>query len=175
MINPIKADIFPKNGDKISFSHKEIINLIPVYAPEHIFIEEAHFDNNDLVCRFRSFDYPFSSFKMKHFTREHALVYLTQATYLIIAIQKNIDEQWPLETTESLELARNEQMTFTKIEINFRRFIENKTPMEIRISILSYRKLLNRLILELNFNFPKGCYGNCKCLIALNKELKMLF
>jgi len=169
MLNLLSADT------QLTFGRQEIIRLVPVYKAETNYINSAYIDEDKLVCDLRSFKYPFAAIEIKHFTREHALLYITQAAYLLVAIYEKIDQDWPLTTEQALDLAINEQMTFTSVNINFRRFIRNQDNLKLQISITKFRNFSKRLALDFDYSFPKGCYGTCKGMVAIDKSLKMVF
>jgi len=133
------------------------------------------FENNGVLhCSFDTFDYPFSKKPTKHFTRTHALLFITQATYLLVTILSEHDKLWPIGRNEAIDLASCEQMTFTSISLNFKKFIKNENGISLVISMSKYRVIDNKLFGHVEFEFERGCYGSCKGIIAIDGSMKII-
>ncbi len=159
--------------DVVVLDHEEIVKLLPLFKKECVYMREAYLENGVLHCSFNTFDYPFSREPTKHFTRTHALLFVTQASYLTTAILQQQNHQWPLDRAEAIFLAIEEQMTFTNIQLNFKHFIKNKNGIELHLSFKKWRKINDKIYLAIEFEFPKGCNGNCQALIAIDRSLKV--
>lgn len=160
-------------GDSIFLSHEEIIELLPLFKEECVYMREAYLENGVLHCSFDTFDYPFSKKPTKHLTRTHALLFVTQASYLTSTILQQQNPQWPIDMETAKYLALEEQMTFTNIELNFQYFIKNVDDIELNLSFPKFRIIRNRLFVNVDFDFPKGCRGQCKGIVALDSSLKL--
>ncbi len=159
-------------GNSIFLSHQEIIDLLPLFKEECIYMREAHLKNGILHCSFDTFDYPFSKKPTKHLTRTHALLFVTQASYLIPTILQKQNPKWPIDMETARYLALEEQMTFTNIYLNFRHFIKNANGIELNLSFSDFRIISDRLFVSVDFSFPKGCYGKCKGMVALDGSMQ---
>lgn len=161
----------PEN--RLELNQSEINELLPLYKEECIYIREASLHDGVLISTFRTFDYPFFKKTPKHFTRTHALLFVTQASYLMSTILSEQNSEWPLEKEVALLLAEHEQMTFTNMELNFRKFIRNTDGITMELSIPYFKILRKRLYANIEFNFLKGCHGSCKAIVALDGTLKI--
>ena len=158
-------------SDMVVLNHEEIVKLLPLYKEDCVYMREACLKDGVLHCSFNTFDYPFSKNPTKHFTRTHALLFVTQASYLIGAILSEHNPRWPLDRQTAISLARQEKMTFTDIELRFRKYIRNENGIELRLFNPSFRSLGEKIFAEIEFEFPAGCYGKCKSIIALEGTL----
>lgn len=156
----------------IVLNHKEIVKLLPLFKEECVYMREAYLEGGVLRCSFNTFDYPFSKEPTKHLTRTHALLFVTQASYLTATILQQQNSQWPIDMESARYLALEEQMTFTNIRLNFRHFIRNVDGIELNLSFPEFRTIRDRLFVGVEFDFPKGCYGNCKGIVALDASMK---
>lgn len=165
--------VYEDSKNIIYLDHEEIIKLLPLFKEECVYMCEAYLENGVLHCSFDTFDYPFSKKPTKHFTRTHALLFVTQASYLTATILQQQNPRWPLNRAEAISLAIEEQMTFTNIQLNFRHFIKNADGIELNLSFPKFRIIRNRLFVNVDFDFPKGCHGNCKGIVALDASMKI--
>ena len=138
-----------------------------------LYMREAYLEGGVLHCLFNTFDYPFSKKPTKHFTRTHALLFVTQASYLTTAILQQQNPRWPLDRAKAISLAIEEQMTFTNIQLNFRYFFKNADGIELNLSFPKFRIIRNRLFVNVDFNFPKGCYGECQGIVAIDSSMEI--
>lgn len=159
----------------INLNHEEIVSLLPLFKEECVYMQEACLENSVLHCLFNTFDYPFSKQPIKHFTRTHALIFVTQASYLMATLLCEQNQRWPLDRELAIKFALEEQMTFTNIELNFRHFIKNSDGIELKLSFPKFRIIKNRLFVNVEYNFPKGCDGNCQGIVAIDGSLKTQF
>jgi len=160
-------------NDVIVLNHKEIVKLLPLFKEECVYMCEAYLEDGVLRCSFNTFDYPFSKEPTKHLTRTHALLFVTQASYLTATILQQQNSQWPIDMEAARYLALEEQMTFTNIELNFRHFIKNVDGIELNLSFPEFRIIRDRLFVGVEFDFPKGCYGKCQGVVALDGSMNM--
>ena len=158
---------------ELILDHNEIIKLLPVFKPECVFIRRARIQDRTLHCSFSTFEYPFSVQSIKHLTREHALVFVTQACYLLSALLSRIDNQWPIDTATTLALAVNEQMLFSDIHLHFVCLIPNRDGIDLQLTLADFRIIRERIFAKLEFKFPEGCFGHCQAVIALDSSFEL--
>lgn len=161
-----------KLNEVIVLNHEEIIKLLPLFKEECVYMREAYFEDGVLQCTFDTFEYPFSKIPMRHLTRTHVLLFVTQASYLMASVMKRYEPNWPLTHTQSVDFALREQMTFTNIQITFRHFIKNTHGIKLNLKFPKFRVIRSRLYVFVEFDFPKGCFGTCKGIVALDGSMK---
>ena len=151
---------------------REIRRLLPMYREDAVFMRCAEIADGRLSAVFNTFDHPFSRPLPKHFTREHALAFITQASYVLASVMQRTDPEWPLTTKEFLSLAMAEQATFTRVDLRFRRFIRNRDGIALEMWCSGFHTIAGKLFARFAFDFPEGCYGVCEGLVALDGSLQ---
>lgn len=159
-------------GREVILTETEIRRLLPMYREDAVFLKHAILSDGRLSAVFNTFDHPFSRPLPKHFTREHALVFITQASYVLGSLMQIVDPMWPLGTEEFQRLAMAEQATFTRVDLRFRRFVRNRDGITLNIWCTGFRRMGGRLFARFAFDFPDGCYGACEGLVALDDSLR---
>jgi hypothetical protein len=159
------------NAKMVFFDQTELARLLPMYRKDAIFARQAMLCGDTLTVVFNTFDHPFSQPLPKHLTREHALVFVTQASYLLASFLQRIDPSWPLTIEEFQQLALAEQATFTRVELKFHKFILNRDGIELNIHLAKCVKRGSRLYGRFVFDFPNGCTGECDAVLVMDGSL----
>ena len=151
---------------------REIRRLLPMYKEDYVCLKRAEIADGRLTAVFDTFEHPFSRALQKHFTREHALLFVTQASYVLASVMQRLDPAWPLQTEEFQRLAMAEQATFTRVDLRFRRFMRNRDGLTMDMWCTGFRRIGGKLFARFAFDFPEGCYGVCEGLVALDGSLR---
>lgn len=162
------------NKEEVSKVHLDRVvlkALLPMYRDDSVFAKEALLDCGLLKAKFDTFEHPFSKPTPKHFTREHALVFVTQGIYVLISLLADQEERWPIDGAEFRSLALNEQVTLTRIELNFRKFMKNRNDIELSLRCDRLRIIGNRIHAFFSFEFGDGCFGMCEGIVSLDASL----
>ncbi len=160
-----------KSNGGLYLTRERIVDLLPFFKEECVYMREAYFEGEALHCSFNTFDYPFSKKLVMHMTRTHALLFVTQACYLMVTIFGEHNPRWPLDRETAMSLAMQEQMAFTSIGLRFKKYIGNEDGIELSLLKPTFRIFRNRIFTEIEFEFPAGCFGQCKGIIALDGSL----
>lgn len=154
----------------INLEKDDIEDILSFYEDEHIYVKKATIIGNKLDATFKFFKFPFQKIAPEHLTREQAVLFLTQATYILALKYKEIDSNWPLSESFGKRLAVTEQMAFSQIDINFKRFIRNKEDVSLQLTFKSYRIIKNKLYVCISFSFNNNCFGEMKGICALDES-----
>jgi len=152
--------------------HESLIQLLPMYAPTWVTMKHAVFHEEELVATFRTFRHPFTLEDAKHLTREHVLLYITQAAYVFVSSLCDFRPNWPFDAEQFRRIGLTEQATFSKIEMNFRRLIPNVDGAHLRMHCVRERVMGKRVFMRLAFDFLEGCNGICEGFIAADASLR---
>lgn len=147
----------------------EIRRFLLPFKEDWIFVEEATFHDGKLAVKFRTFNSPFVQ-PPKHLTRNHIIMFTTQASYLLGGCLAKYDHSWPIEEDEYYELITNEQGTFTEIRLRFKQFIPNKDGVCLLMWCTGHRLFKGKLFSNICFEFKSACYGNFKAVLAVDRS-----
>ena len=156
------------DSQQLIIPYNEIVKLLPMFKPDCIYLHHARLHQGVLHCSFGTFEYPYSVKPIKHLTREHALLFVTQACYLLSVLLSKCDPRWPINSDATLALAENEQMLFSDIHLHFSKLIPNRDGIDLQLALCNLRIIRNRMFAKLDFVFPAGCSGYCRAIIALD-------
>ncbi len=156
--------------DAIEVENDTIKSCLSVYDLEHIYIKSARYSTKSgLTATFKSFKYPFSK-KVKHFTREQAVAFMTQAAYVLAGQLVHTGVLSPLDMERYQRLNEEEKTTLTRVEIKFKRQIANTDGIKITIRNVKCKKILGKIFLRFIFSFQDGsCFGESDALITLEE------
>ena len=160
----------PATLPRIELSHEEIAQFLTAFTPEWVFVTEAVYERDKLFCKFATFDTPFRKPPV-HLTRNHVIMFATQATYVLAGTMAKYTPDFPLKLEHYLELVQNEQATFTEIRLKFKKFIKNEDGIGLFIWCDRFRKHKGKLVAKLAFEFPLGCVGESVGVLALDTPL----
>ena len=162
-----------KNKKMLIFNYNDIIKSLSFYKQEHIYLKEAIIKENKINAVFKKFHFPFQIIEPNHLTREQAVLFLTQASYLFVFKFKEINNKWPMSEDFAIRLAINEQMAFSNIDIYFKKFIPNKENVNLEVIFKSFRIIKSKLYIDMNFFFGKECFGSMKGICALDESFSI--
>ena len=157
--------------EPLVLTQDDIRRLLPMYKPEAVFMREAVLRDGKLEAVFDTFDHPFSAEAPRHVTREHAVVFITQAAYVLTSLMATRTGQLPLTLSRFWELALAEQVVFTRMHLDFHRLIRNRHGINLELWCERHRVLWQKIHGRLRFAFPEGCSGYCDAVIALDASL----
>ncbi|MEE9613728.1 MAG: hypothetical protein V3W31_02100 [Thermodesulfobacteriota bacterium] len=179
----LKLSILPKATETEPFSilpgklqpdvldKKEFVSFLPIYKPEHIYIAKAEFANTCLTATFKTFEYPYSRIRIKHFTREHAIMFITQAAYVLAGELAKHGRLDGIDVKRYRRLIATEQATFSRVTLNFKKVIRNRDGISLRIWCAKSKKVGAKVLVKMLFEFEEGeCYGACDGLIATDSS-----
>ncbi|MDQ7842079.1 MAG: hypothetical protein RDU83_13825 [bacterium] len=117
----------------------EIDRALLAYRPESRFLNQAWYTPRTLLAFARPFDHPYHEPWVKHFTREHAVVYATQVSYLLIASAIERGDFTDLTQEEFLHCCRSEEALISSLDIRFLRRAPVPERVEIAASMIEVR------------------------------------
>jgi len=135
------------------------------FKEDWIFVHKARFCDGFLNIEFNTFNHPFKH-PTKHLTRNHIIMFTTQASHLLGGCLAMYDDSWPVNEKQYVQLLKDEQATFTDINLHFRQFIPNKDRINMVIWTERQKMYRRKLFLDLHFAFDSACYGNFKAILA---------
>ena len=147
----------------------EIRRFLLPFREDWIFAEEVMFRGGKLTVRFRTFNSPFVQ-PPQHLTRNHIIMFTTQASYLLGGCLAKYDHNWPLDENEYYDLIASEQATFTKIQLRFKQFIPNKDGVCLSMWSAGHRLYKGKLFVDIRFEFDSACYGRFKAILAVDRS-----
>lgn len=118
----------------------EIDRALLAYGPQSRFLEQAWYTPRTLLTFARPFDHPFHEPWVKHFTREHSVVYATQASYLLIAAAIERGDFTDLTWEAFMHYCRSEEALISSLDIRFLRRDPVPERVEIAASIVDIRR-----------------------------------
>ncbi len=154
----------------INLETSDIEDILSFYENKHIYVKKATITGNKLNATFKFFKFPFQKIAPEHLTREQAVLFITQATYILALKYKELDSNWPLSKSFGKRLAVTEQMAFSKIDINFKKFIRNTEDVSLQLTFESYKILNHKLYVNISFSFNNNCFGEIKGICALDES-----
>lgn len=147
----------------------EIRRFLLPFREDWIFAEEAMFRGGKLTVRFRTFNSPFVQ-PPQHLTRNHIIMFTTQASYLFGGCSSRYDHSWPIDENEYCELIAGEQATFTEVRLRFKQFIPNKDGVCLSMWSAGHRLYKGKLFVDIRFEFDSACYGRFKAILAVDRS-----
>jgi len=160
-------------GPRTDLDEQEIRLRLPMYRFECMYLRKAALRDEVFESEFATFRHPFTVTDPRHLTREHVLAYVTQASYVFVGLLCDLRQHWGLNNNDFIQLALDEQTTFTRIEMRFRKFVRNRDGITMRMTCNQERFFNRRLFLRLGFEFPDGCDGTCEGIIAVDHSLRV--
>lgn len=147
----------------------EIRRFLLPFKEDWIFVEDATFHDGKLAVKFRTFNSPFVQ-PPKHLTRNHIIMFTTQASYLFGGCSSIYDHSWPVDENEYCELIADEQATFTEVRFRFKQFIPNKDGVCLSMWSAGHRLYKGKLFVDIRFEFDSACYGRFKAILAVDRS-----
>ncbi|HUW11923.1 MAG TPA: hypothetical protein VM537_19510 [Anaerolineae bacterium] len=170
--NPSTGTGAEQRATEINLRRDEIRDLLCMYRDTGVFVEKAALRGDRLFAEFRTFKHPFLRSEPEHLTREHALMFVTQASYLFAALFRQVDPDYPLSRDAFRRLALAERALFTRVQLNFHRVIRNRDGIVLEMWCDRFRLLGRRIFGRLSFLLPDGCDGSCDAVIVLDESMK---
>ena len=130
----------------------EIRRFLLPFKEDWIFVEDATFHDGKLAVKFRTFNSPFVQ-RPQHLTRNHIIMFTTQASYLFGGCLSRYDRSWPVDENEYCDLIANEQATFTEIRLRFKQFIPNKDGVYLSMWSAGHRLYKGKLFVYIRCEF----------------------
>lgn len=137
------------SADKISDS--EISRGLEAYPARNRFISEAWYSNKVLQAWGKSFPHPFHEPWITHLTREHALTYVSQASYILVGAAIERGDFPHLSSARYKRACRNEEGLMGSVSVRFRRHAAVPDQVRIRAEILRIRKLWNAVFVDCEY------------------------
>ena len=171
--NAFSTTIGQPLNSSVHINQCEVLKILCAYKADCVFIDEAWFHGNRLVASFRPFAHPFTLAGSRHLTREHVLLYLTQASYLFVAKLCERRPYWPFEPSSFSEMALAEQAVITGIDMRFRKLAYLEEHRTIELHLERERAMAGRVFLRFSFGIGEACYGECEGLVVGDGSLKL--
>ena len=135
----------------------DICRALHAYPARHQFIREAHYADHVLTATADRFVHPFHEPWVEHLTREHAVLYATQASYLLI--QAAIDAgQFPHLTAEHYHyVCRSEEGLMSKISVRFYRTAPVPACVHIVAQINKVRQFRGAIFVNCEYRISDIC------------------
>ena len=127
MIEPI-TKLEGKKDVRERISVEELSKYLVIYKKDTILIKEANYNlaNSQLNLIFKKFDFGLTEIEISHFTREHVVLFVTQAAYVLGGMLAKYGELNPLTKQKYIALLLKDKPRFVKFQIEFRKQIENR-------------------------------------------------
>jgi hypothetical protein len=138
-------------------SSRDIQRALHAYPTTHRFIREAMYANHVLTASADSFVHPFHEPWMKHLTREHSVVYATQASYLLIQAAIDAGEFPYLTASHYRYVCRSEEGLMSKISVRFHRTAPMPSCVQIVAKIENIRKLRDAVYVNCLYRISDIC------------------
>lgn len=123
-----------------ALSRDEIDQALLAYPPTSRFLEQAWYAPRALLAVARPFDHPYHEPWVQHFTREHSVVYATQASYLLVAAAIERGDFTDLTRDGFLRCCRSEEALISSLDIRFLQRAPVPERVEILASIVEVRR-----------------------------------
>ena len=172
VLNMLRADIIKQENDSRCdarrFLRREIDQYLCIYGKNQRFAETAYlFSDNSILVEFRRFVHPFQFPQPKHLTREHAVVYASQAACIFFGIMAETRPEWPFSQSELILGLLEERALIHKICIKFSKMMELNEPTSVKMSLKNYRENDKKVwfFSTLDFKIGHTCYGEMGCVL----------
>jgi hypothetical protein len=141
-VGAVPADLVPA---------ADIAGALQTYPARNRFISEAWYSNKVLQAWGRGFPHPFHEPSITHLTREHALTYVSQASYILVSAAIERGDFPHLTSTRYSRACRNEEGLMGSVSVRFRRHAAVPDQVRIRAEILRIRKLRNAVFVDCEY------------------------
>jgi len=167
--NEATRALTPPETLAVSLTRAEIRRFLLPFKEEWIFAEEATFHGGKLISTFRTFNDPFVQ-PPQHLTRNHIIMFTTQASYLFGGCCAKCDHAWPVGEDEYCDLIASEQATFTEVRLRFREFMPNRDRVCLTMWSNAQRVYKGKLVIDIRFAFDSACSGRFKAILAVDRS-----
>ncbi|MBU2496122.1 MAG: hypothetical protein KJ935_06480 [Candidatus Omnitrophica bacterium] len=151
-----------------------IRNILSIYKPEYILIQEAFYSPRQVEGRFSNYVYPFTPEPLFKYLNGTMLMFmLGQLTYVLIGLV--IDKgHSPVVESLNLEDFRNirdtTQAYFIGLDIKFKQRVPNKDGIKIYMKLVSERKRNNVIFAKIRFDIEGKIYGYIDNAMVINNH-----
>lgn len=159
----------------VPISKEELLRALFLYSADHVYLKEARYAEGCLQGTFRHFPYFFSKREVRHFTREQAVLFLTQTSYVLGYQLLKDGLLAPIDEALLAEMAETEQILFSRIGLSFKTLIQNKDGIRIEMRCDNIKRTRHAIILNMSFSFEdEGCVGECEAYLRLSHGLRVV-
>lgn len=132
------ADLVSRRTAGEQVDEARIQAALGAYPAEHRYLFEGRYQNRTLTALARPFAHPFHEPWVRHFTREHAVVYATQASYLLVASAIHAGDFPGLSIDGFLTACRAEEALITSMSLRFhqRAAVPDRVPIHAEMDSL---------------------------------------
>ena len=148
------GDLVSERSTGKQVSDARIQSALGAYPKRHRYLFEARYADNTLIAYATPFEHPFHEAWVKHFTREHAVLYATQASYLLVACAIDAGDLAGLSQDEFRTACRAEEALITSMSIRFHQRAPIPERITIRAEIDSIRQIRDSIHLHCCYDIP---------------------
>ena len=150
----------------------EILSLLPIYRPEHVYIDSAEFDGEALTVLLRRFDYPYTGPALDYLPGTYAVLFVCQAAYLLGASVVRWTGLTDMSMDEYLDLMMAEQMVFSGFTFDFQEFVANDGRAQLEIAVGHLKEVRRKLLVRMGFRVGEAMQGTCSILVARDRSIR---
>lgn len=152
-------------SNAVSFGHTKYLTL---YPSSRQCIAEAFSDGDTSRFLVLDFPHPFQEPQPRHLTREHAVVFATQALCVHVGAMAELTKLTPFSGPEFIRALDNEHALIKEISVKFHRFVKRASAVEIVVSTTRHVRSKHFFILEASYSIAGGgCTGAIKGVMRL--------
>jgi hypothetical protein len=142
-------------GSRVSTA--DIHRALGTYPEHNRFIQEATYAKGALTAWARKFPHPLHEPWVEHLTREHALIYTTQASYLLIQAAIDAGDFPYLSADHYSYVCRSEEGVISKVAVRFRRTASVPARVKIQAAIVTARTRRGAVYVQCRYQIADIC------------------
>jgi len=155
----------------MEITKEEFKDFLKPYKDEHIYLDHMEIDPEkvEVLGVFHRGRYPYSKESLDYLAGSEAILFITQLIYAMSGV--GLKMQLPVGKGVKAEVFLNkvgeDKVHLTHIDIRFRKKVEKRKGIPVRLQFKSMRKIKNSVHLKVGFDFDNSFFGTMSAVILL--------
>lgn len=142
-----------------------------LYGQENRYVKSVVRTSRGYSFSCSDFDHPFHVPEPAHLTREHVIVYVTQAICVATGLHSNSEPNFPFTAEHFIRALTSERASIRSFEFKYQKYVPRSPIIELDLEFERIAEISDFVLFDFRFRFPAGVFGCSSAVVSLTRNL----